>query len=63
MSLPPRSFLYHLHARVADYLENMIKNGVIEEDPSIEPAPRVSCVVIVPRDYGSLRVTFDARTW
>ena len=57
VSVPPRSFSYHVHARVADSLENMIKNGVIEGDSCIEPAP-----VIVPRDYGSLRVTFDART-
>lgn len=63
MSVRPRPFPYHIYARVADSLKNMIKNGVIEGDPCIEPAPQVFCVVIVPKDYGSLRVTFDARTW
>ena len=63
VSVPPRSFPYHVHARVADSLENMIKNGVIEGDSCTEPVPQVFCVVIVPRDYGYLRVTFDGRTW
>ena len=57
----PRSVPYHLQARVADSLENMIKNGVIEERPSNELAPWVSCAVIAPIDDGSLCVTLDAR--
>ena len=57
--VPPRSVLYHLQARVADSLENMIKNGVIEEHPSNEPAPWVSCAVILPKHDGSLRLTLD----
>ena len=63
VSVPPRSFRYHIYARVADSLKNMIKNGVIEGDPCIEPAPQVFYVVIVPRDDGSMRVNFGTRTW
>ena len=51
MAVPPR---------VADSLEDMVKNGVIEEHLSNEPVPWVSCAVIVPKDDGSLRVTLDA---
>ena len=37
----------------------MIKNGIIQEHPSNESAPWVSCAVIVPKDDGSLCVTLD----
>ena len=39
VAVPPRSVPYHLQARVADSLANLIKDGVIEEHPSNEPAP------------------------
>ena len=39
VAVSQRSVPYHLQARVADSLENMIKNGVIEERPSNEVAP------------------------
>ena len=39
VAVPPRSVPYHLQARVADSLANVIKDGVIEEHPSNEPAP------------------------
>ena len=61
VAVSPRSVPHHLQDRVADSLENIIKIGVVEEHPSNELVPRVSCVVIVTRDDGSLRVTFDAR--
>ena len=60
VAVPPRSVPYELQATVADSLENMTKNGVIEEHPSKEPAPWVSCIVIAPKDDGSLRVTLAA---
>ena len=58
---PPRPVPYHLQSRVADSLVNMIKNGVIEEHPSNELVPWVSCAVTVPKNDDSLRVTLDAR--
>ena len=56
----PRTILYHLWARVADSIDNMRKDGVIEEHPNNKPAPWVSCAVVVPKDDGSLRITSDA---
>ena len=48
VAVPPRTIPYHLQTRVADSLDSMIKDGVIEEHPSNEPAPWVSCAVVVP---------------
>ena len=39
----------------------MIKDEVIEEHLNNEPAPWVSCAVVVPKDDGSLCITLDAR--
>ena len=61
MAVPPRTIPYHLQARVADSINNMIKDSVIEEHPSSEPALWVSCAVVVPKSDGSLRITLDAR--
>ena len=61
VAVPPRTIPYHLQTRVADSIDNMIKDGVIEEHPSNEPAPWVSCAVVVPKPDGSLRITLDAR--
>ena len=61
--VPPRSVPYHLQARVADSLESMIKNSIIEEHTSNELPPWMSCAVIVPKDDGFLRVTLDARNF
>ena len=61
VAIPPRTIPYHLRARVADSIDNMIKDGVIEEHPNNEPAPWVSCAVVVPKDDSSLRTTLDAR--
>ena len=61
VAVPPRPIPYHLKARVSDVLEKMIQEGVIEEHPPDEPAPWISCAVIVPKSDGSLRITLDAR--
>ena len=63
MAVSQRSVPYHLQARVADSLENMIKNGVIEERPRNEPAPWVFGALIVQKDDGSLRVTLNAHNF
>ena len=55
-----RSVHYHFQTRVADSLENMIKNGVIEEHPRDELVPWVSCAGIVPQHDSSLCLTLDA---
>lgn len=55
-----RSVPYNLQARVADSIENLIQNGVIEEHPSNELMSWVSYAVIVQEDDGSLGVTLDA---
>ena len=60
VAVPARSVPYHLQDRVADSLENMMKNGVIEERSSNEPAPWDLCAVAVPKDDGSLSVNLDA---
>lgn len=39
VAVPPRSVPDHLKVRVADSLENMIKNDVIEKHPNNELAP------------------------
>ena len=39
----------------------MIRNDVIEEHPSHEPAPWISNTVVTPKPDGSLRITLDAR--
>ena len=43
VAVPPRSASYHLQARVADSLANGIKNGVIEEHPTM--SRRHGCLV------------------
>ena len=55
-----RSVPYNLQARVADSIENLIQNGVIEEHPSNELMSWVSYAVIVQEDDGSLGATLDA---
>ena len=60
VAVPPRSVPDHLKVRVADSLENMIKNDVIEKHPNNELAPWVSCAVIFPKADSSLCVTLDA---
>ena len=60
VAFPPRTIHYHLWARVADSIDNMIKDGVNEEHPNNEPAPWVSCAVVVPKGVGSCFITLDA---
>ena len=43
VAVPPRSAPYHLQARVTDSLANEIKNGVIEEHPTM--SRRHGCLV------------------
>ena len=59
--VPPRPISYHLKARVDNVIESMTKKGVMKEHPPNEPAPWVSCAVIVPKSDSSLRITLDAR--
>ena len=61
VSIPPRSFPYHLKERAQRAIDDMVKEGVIEEHPVDEPAPWVSNVVLAPKTDGQLRVTLDAR--
>ena len=63
VAVAQRSVLYHLQARVSNCLKNMIKNDVIKEHQSNEPAPWVAHTVIFSKDDGSLRVTLDARNF
>ena len=58
--VPPRPISYHLKARVDNVIESMTKKGVMKEHPPNEPAPWVSCAVIVPKSDSSLRITLDA---
>ena len=57
VAVPPRTIPYHLRASVADSIDNMIKDEVIEEHLNNEPAPWVSCAVVVSKDDGSLCIT------
>ena len=54
IAVPPRPIPYHLKARVNNSIETMIKDGVIEEYPPNEPAPWISCAIIVPKPDSSL---------
>ena len=59
IAVPPRPIPYHFKARIDDVIESMFKEGVIEEHPPNEPAPWVSCAVIVPKSDSSIRITLD----
>ena len=58
VAVKPRSAPYNLQARVADSLENLIKNDVIEEHVSNKAEPWVSCAVVAPKDGDSLRAWY-----
>ena len=58
--LTPRSAPYYLKVMVYDAIDNMLKEGVIEEHPIHDPSPWISCAVIVPKTDGSIRITLDA---
>ena len=58
---PPRPVPYHLRERATKAIQEMIAQGVIEEQPPDEPAPWVSNNVIAPKDDGGIRITLDAR--
>lgn len=57
IAAPARSIPYHLKERVEQVIEEMVKQDVIEEHPSAEPAPWVSNIVIAPKSDGSIRMT------
>ena len=61
VNVPPRSIPYHLQERAQRTIDEMIKQDVIEEQPSNEPAPWVSNAVLTPKPDGSIRMTLDAR--
>ena len=61
IAVPPRNTPYHLQERVKTAIDEMVKQDIIEEHPSDQPAPWTSCAVIVPKPDGGLRVTLDAR--
>ena len=56
-----RTIPYHLQERANEVLETMLKQDVIEEHPTDQPAPWISNTVISPKPDGSLRMTLDAR--
>ena len=58
---PPRRIPYHLENRVEESISEMLKNDVIEEHPSSEPAPWTSNIVIAPKEDGDIRITLDAK--
>ena len=58
---PPTPTPYHLVKRIERVIDEMLKNDVIEEHPTNQPAPWVSRAVIVPKSEGGLRITLDAR--
>ena len=57
---PPRRVHYHLQSRVAEAVQSMLADDIIEEHPSGEEAPWVSNLVVVPKDDGGIRVTLGA---
>ena len=61
MTVPPRSVPYHLKECVNKAIEEMIQRDIIEEHPTNEPAPWVSCAVITPKTDGDIKVTLEAR--
>ena len=61
VNVPAHPFPYHLQERAQAAIDEMIKQGVIEEHPHDQPAPWVSNAVLAPKDDGSMRVTLDAR--
>ena len=61
VAVPPRTIPYHLQVRVANSVDNMIKDGVIEEHPNNKHAPWVSCAVVFLKDDGSLHIPLDSR--
>ena len=62
VAVTPRSVPYHFKGRVSDTIDNMLKEGGIEEHTINDPSPWVSCAVIVPKTEGSIRITLDARS-
>ena len=61
VNVPPRTVPYHLKERVDRVINEMIENDVIEEHPTNEPAPWISCATIALKSNGDIRVTLDAR--
>ena len=61
IAVPPRTAPFHLKARINEAISKMEADGVIEQHPPNEPAPWVSCAVVVPKPNGEIRITLDAR--
>ena len=59
--VPPRITPYHLKDRVDKAIKDMIDQDVIEEHPTNQPAPWISCALIAPKAIGDIRVTLDSR--
>ena len=59
--VPPWSIPYRLKTRVSDAIDNMLKEGAIEEHAINNPSPWVSSAVIIPKTDGSIHITLDAR--
>ena len=60
VAVPPRFVSYYLKGRVSDAIDNMLKEGVIEEHPINDRSPWGSFAVIVPKINGSIRITLDS---
>ncbi|ESP05193.1 hypothetical protein LOTGIDRAFT_152003 [Lottia gigantea] len=54
VNVPPRPVAYHLKECVHCAIDEMIKQDVIEEHPSNQPAPWISCAVITPKPSGEI---------
>ena len=62
MTVPPRSVPYNLKERVDKAIKEMIDQDVIEEHPTTEPQPWISCAAIAPKPDGNIRMTLDAQS-
>ena len=61
VTVPPCPAPYHLKEWVDKAKKEMIDQEVIEEHPTNEPAPWISCAAFAPKPDGNIRMTLDAR--
>ena len=59
VAAPARPVPFHLRKRFEKEIQIMEENNIIEEH--VGPAPRISNVVLAPKDDGGIRVTVDMR--
>jgi hypothetical protein len=61
--MPPRSTPYHIKDRAAQAIAEMIKQYVIEEHPTHEPASWISNAVIAPKALRELTKSRSRFKW